>query len=50
LLAGVAGEAHLNQADGIHPTAAGYAVVAETVLPYVRQAVAVLQTQKAGAQ
>ncbi len=50
LLAGVAGETHLNQADGIHPTAAGYAVVAETVLPYVRQAIAVLQTQKAGAQ
>jgi acyl-CoA thioesterase I len=50
LLAGVAAEAHLNQADGIHPTAAGYAVVAETVLPYVRQAVAILQAQKADAQ
>lgn len=31
LLAGVAGQATLNQGDGIHPTAEGAAVVAETV-------------------
>jgi acyl-CoA thioesterase-1 len=31
LLAGVAGEAELNQADGIHPTAAGARVVADNV-------------------
>ena len=31
LLAGVAGQATLNQADGIHPTDGGAAVVAETV-------------------
>ncbi len=31
LLAGVAGDARLNQADGIHPTAEGQQIVAETV-------------------
>jgi acyl-CoA thioesterase-1 len=31
LLAGVAGEAELNQADGIHPTAAGARIVADNV-------------------
>jgi acyl-CoA thioesterase-1 len=31
VLAGVAGVPRLNQADGIHPTAAGHEVVAETV-------------------
>jgi acyl-CoA thioesterase-1 len=31
LLAGVAGVGHLNQPDGIHPTAEGTAIVAETV-------------------
>lgn len=31
LLAGVGGDPRLNQADGIHPTAAGQAIVAETV-------------------
>lgn len=31
LLEGVGGRPELNQADGIHPTAAGHAVVAETV-------------------
>ncbi len=42
LLDGVAGVARLNQADGVHPTAAGQRVVAETVaetvLPVARQA------------
>ncbi len=32
LLDGVAGEANLNQADGIHPNAAGHRILAETVL------------------
>ncbi|MEM9595871.1 MAG: arylesterase [Acidobacteriota bacterium] len=36
LLDGVAGDAALNQADGIHPTAEGQRLVAETVLPYLR--------------
>lgn len=31
LLAGVGGRPELNQADGIHPTAAGHAIVAENV-------------------
>ena len=31
LLAGVAGHPDLNQADGIHPTAAGAQIVADTV-------------------
>jgi len=39
LLEGVAGDPSLNQADGIHPTAEGYRIVAETVYPYVRRAI-----------
>jgi acyl-CoA thioesterase-1 len=39
-LQGVAGEPALNQPDGIHPTADGYAVIAETVYPYVTAAIA----------
>ncbi|MEX2583023.1 MAG: arylesterase, partial [Gemmatimonadota bacterium] len=31
LLDGVAGERELNQADGVHPTAAGQRIIAETV-------------------
>ncbi len=50
LLAGVAGEAQLNQADGIHPTAAGYKVVAENVFPYARRAIAAHQAQQSGAR
>lgn len=38
-LEGVAGKPALNQADGIHPTAAGYKVVVETVYPYVVEAI-----------
>lgn len=34
-LEGVAGDPKLNQPDFIHPTAAGYTLVAETVYPYV---------------
>ncbi|HUI46043.1 MAG TPA: arylesterase [Nitrospirota bacterium] len=36
-LAGVAGDPALNQPDGIHPTAEGYRLVAETVYPYVQK-------------
>lgn len=39
LLQGVAGVPSLNEADGIHPTAEGYRVVAETVYPFVRSAI-----------
>lgn len=37
LLEGVGGEAHLNQRDGIHPTAEGHERIAATVLPQVRE-------------
>ena len=36
LLEGVAGDARLNQADGIHPNAAGQRVVAERLWPAIR--------------
>lgn len=39
LLEGVAGDPALNQDDFIHPTAEGYAIVVETVYPYVLEAV-----------
>jgi len=38
-LRGVAGVRSLNQADTIHPTAEGYRIVADTVYPYVVQAI-----------
>ena len=34
-LDGVAGIKHLNMADGIHPLAAGYKIIAENIWPYV---------------
>ena len=37
-LEGVAGDPKLNQQDFIHPTAAGYKLVVETIYPYVVQA------------
>jgi acyl-CoA thioesterase-1 len=36
LLAGVAGKAHLNLWDRLHPSAEGYKVVAETVWPAIK--------------
>lgn len=39
LLEGVAGDPTLNQDDFIHPTAEGYAIVVETVYPYVVEAI-----------
>ena len=36
-LAGVAGQPDLNQADGIHPTAAGVKIIVENILPYVEE-------------
>ncbi len=38
-LKGVAGDPSLNQADGIHPRAEGYRIIAEMVYPYVREAI-----------
>ncbi len=37
-LEGVAGQAHLNQSDGIHPNAKGYRQVVEHIYPFVKQA------------
>jgi acyl-CoA thioesterase-1 len=37
LLKGVAGQAHLNLWDRLHPSANGYKVVAETVWPVIKQ-------------
>lgn len=39
MLAGVGGVQNLNQADGIHPTAAGQEIVAKNVLPYLEKVV-----------
>jgi acyl-CoA thioesterase-1 len=36
LLDGVAADSRLNQADGIHPTAAGQQIIADRVWPYLR--------------
>jgi len=36
LLDGVAADARLNQADGIHPNAAGHRIIAERLWPYLR--------------
>lgn len=38
-LEGVAGERSLNQADMIHPNEEGYKIIAETVYPYILQAI-----------
>ena len=37
LLEGVAGDRTLNQADGIHPTAEGHVIIANTVLPFLQR-------------
>jgi len=37
LLQGVGGDARLNQADGIHPTAEGHKIVAENVWQVIRE-------------
>ncbi len=42
-LEGVAADPTLNQADFIHPTAEGYAVVVETLYPYVVEAINAVQ-------
>lgn len=38
-LSSVAAEQELNQPDGIHPTAAGYEVIVDNVMPYVLEAI-----------
>jgi acyl-CoA thioesterase-1 len=44
-LEGVAGIPKMNQSDGIHPTADGYARIVEHILPYVTEAIARHQMQ-----
>ena len=39
-LDGVAGQANLNQPDGIHPTAEGYRIIANNLYPYITKAIA----------
>jgi acyl-CoA thioesterase-1 len=46
LLEGVAADPSLNQPDFIHPTGQGYAVVAETVYPYIVQAIEQVQARQ----
>jgi len=46
LLEGVAARPELNQSDGIHPTAEGYQVVADTLYPYVLEAIRSLPLEK----
>ena len=36
-LAGVAGQAHLNLQDGLHPSAEGYKIIAEKVWPVIEE-------------
>ena len=38
-LAGVAADKSLNQPDGIHPTAEGYQVIVDNMMPYVLEAI-----------
>lgn len=39
-LEGVAGDPHLNQGDGMHPTAAGVKVIVQNILPKVEELIA----------
>ena len=45
-LQGVAAVAELNEEDGIHPNAKGYAVVVENLYPYVIEAIQVLEKRR----
>jgi acyl-CoA thioesterase-1 len=45
-LDGVAMEKELNQEDGIHPNSSGYKVIAENIMPYVKEAVKRLKNRQ----
>lgn len=47
-LVDVAGDPRLNQTDGIHPNAAGYARIVENLFPYVEKLIQQHRSQKAG--
>lgn len=38
-LEGVAARSHLNQADGIHPTAAGYQIITDNIWPIIKKVI-----------
>jgi acyl-CoA thioesterase-1 len=44
-LEGVAGDPHLNQGDGMHPTAAGVEVIVKSILPQVEELIAGARAQ-----
>jgi len=50
LLEGVGGRPELNQGDGIHPTAAGHRIMAETVYPRLAAVVAKLESMAGDAK
>ena len=43
-LAGVAADPKLNQEDGIHPNAAGVAIIVQRIMPALRETIARLKT------
>lgn len=47
-LEGVATRREFNQDDGLHPNPAGYRIIAETILPYVEEAVTAAGKAKSG--
>jgi acyl-CoA thioesterase-1 len=48
LLEGIAGDPHLNQPDGIHPTAEGHRIMMETAYPYVTEAISPSSMRRTG--
>ena len=45
-LDGVAADARLRQADGLHPTAAGVAAIVERILPQVEELIARVRAKR----
>ena len=45
-LEGIAGDAKLNQADGLHPTAAGIDVIVKNILPTVEAFLGTISGQR----
>jgi acyl-CoA thioesterase-1 len=45
-LEGVAAQSHLNQRDGIHPTAEGVDVIVRGILPYAEKLIAEAQSNR----
>jgi acyl-CoA thioesterase-1 len=49
-LEGVATRREYNQDDGLHPNPAGYRIIAETILPYIEEAIAASGKARSGAE